>query len=163
MAVDIFLVIEGIDGESQDDVYKDKIDVLAWNWGMTQSGTTHMGQGAGGGKVNVSDITFTKKVDRATPPLLKACTSGKHIPNATLIVRKAGGDAPVEYFKLKMTTVIVTSYQTGGSRDGLDRIEETLSFNFREFVVTYTLQEDSGVGGAGDDAGWNIAENKEAA
>jgi type VI secretion system secreted protein Hcp len=162
MAVDIYLVVDGIKGESQDDVYKDEIDVLAWNWGMTQSGTTHMGPGAGGGKVNVSDITFTKKVDKATPDLLKACTSGKHINEATLIVRKAGGDSPVEYFKLKMTTVLVTSYQTGGARDGLDRIEETLSFNFREFTVTYTQQEASGTAGASADAGWNIAENKAA-
>lgn len=162
MAVDIFLIIDGIKGESQDAVYPDEIDVLAWNWGMTQSGTTHMGAGAGGGKVNVSDITFTKKVDKATPDLLKACTSGRHINEATLVVRKSGGDSPIEYFKLKMDTVIVTSYQTGGARDGLDRIEETLSFNFREFTVTYTQQEASGAAGASADAGWNIAENRAA-
>ena len=34
-----------IKGETQIKEFKDKggIDVLSWNWGMTQSGTTHMG------------------------------------------------------------------------------------------------------------------------
>ena len=79
MAVDIILLIDGIKGETQIKEFKDKggIDVLSWNWGMTQSGTTHMGPGGGSGKVNVSDVTFTKYLDLSTPDLLKACTSGR--------------------------------------------------------------------------------------
>jgi type VI secretion system secreted protein Hcp len=46
MAVDMFLELEGIKGEAQDGKHKDKIDVLAWSWGMSQSGSTHAGSGS---------------------------------------------------------------------------------------------------------------------
>ncbi|MDO5603712.1 MAG: type VI secretion system tube protein Hcp [Paracoccus sp. (in: a-proteobacteria)] len=162
MAVDIFLKLSNnIKGESQDDTYRDNIDVLAWAWGMTQSGTTHLGPGGGSGKVNVSDISLTKYVDLASNDLIKRCTNGEHIENGELIVRKSGGQAPVEYFRLKMKQIMITSYNTGGSKDGLDRIQETLTLNFRAFEITYTLQEASGAAGAEAVAGWDIAENKE--
>jgi len=162
MSVDIFLKLSNnIKGESQDSTYKDNIDVLAWQWGMTQSGTTHIGAGAGGGKVNVSDIAITKYVDLASNDLIKRCCSGEHIESAELIVRKAGGKSPVEYFKLKMEMVMITSYQTGGSKDGLDRIQENLTLNFRRFEITYTLQEESGASGASTPTGFDIAANAE--
>lgn len=162
MAVDIFLQLaNGIKGESQDATHKDEIDVLAWNWGLTQSGTTHVGGGGGGGKVEVADITLTKYVDLASNDLIKRATSGEHIKDGKLIVRKSGGGAPVEYFIIDMENVMITSYQTGGSKDGLDRIQETLTLNFRKFQVTYTLQEDSGVAGPQSSTGWDIAENQE--
>ena len=149
MAVDIFLKLSNnIKGESQDDTHRNEIDVLAWNWGLTQSGTTHVGSGGGGGKVNVQDITLTKYVDLATNDLIKRCTSGEHIENGELIVRKSGGAAPVEYFRIKMENIMITSYATGGSKDGLDRIQETLTLNFRKFEVAYTLQEETGAAGA---------------
>ncbi|RJE81923.1 Hcp family type VI secretion system effector [Paracoccus onubensis] len=162
MAVDIFLKLSNsIKGESQDDTHRDEIDVLAWNWGLTQSGTTHIGSGGGGGKVNVQDITLTKYVDLATNDLIKRATSGEHIENGELIVRKSGGTTPVEYFRIKMENIMITSYNTGGAKDGLDRIQETLTLNFRKFEVLYTLQEDSGAAGAETMSGWDIAENKE--
>jgi hypothetical protein len=77
MAVDMFLVLEHADlkGETQDTTYKDKggIDVLAWSWGMSQSGTFHVGGGSGAGKVNVQDISITKYVDKASPILMLFC------------------------------------------------------------------------------------------
>ncbi|MEJ6402996.1 Hcp family type VI secretion system effector [Yoonia sp. 2307UL14-13] len=162
MAVDIFLKLSNnIKGESQDSVHMDEIDVLAWNWGLSQSGTTHVGSGGGGGKVNVQDISLTKYVDLASNDLIKRCTSGEHIENGELIVRKSGGTAPVEYFRIKMENIMITSYATGGSKDGLDRIQENLTLNFRKFEVAYTLQEESGAAGAESLAGWNIAENVE--
>ena len=161
MAVDIFLKLSNsIKGESQDTTHKDNIDVLAWSWGLTQSGTTHVGAGGGGGKVNVQDISMTKYVDLASNDLIKRCTSGEHIESAELIVRKSGGKAPVEYFRIKMNTVMITSYMTGGSKDGLDRIQETLTLNFRKFEITYTLQEESGAAGPESTAGWDIAGNE---
>ena len=162
MAVDIFLKLSNnIKGESQDDVHADEIDVLAWNWGLSQSGTTHVGSGGGGGKVNVQDISLTKYVDLASNDLIKRCTTGEHIENGELIVRKSGGAAPVEYFRIKMENIMITSYATGGSKDGLDRIQENLTLNFRKFEVAYTLQEASGAAGAESLAGWDIAKNTE--
>jgi len=53
MAVDMFLKIDDIEGESVDDVHAGEIDILSWSWGMSQSGTTHTGPGGGAGKVNL--------------------------------------------------------------------------------------------------------------
>ena len=90
MSVDMFLKIKGVDGESADSVHAKEIDVSSWSWGMSQSGTTHVGRGGGAGKVSVQDITITKYIDKATPNLIKACCNGKHFDEAVLTVRKAG-------------------------------------------------------------------------
>lgn len=161
MAIDCFLKLENnIVGESQDDKHKDWIDILEWNWEMTQSGTTHMGMGGGGGKVNVEDIYITKYVDKATHDLIKRCCSGEHISKGQLVVRKSGGAAPVDYLKIDLEDIMITSYQTGGSKDGLDRVQEHLTLNFRRFQVTYTLQQEDGLSGPENVAGWEIAENR---
>lgn len=160
MAVDILLKIDGIKGESVIDGHEGEIDVIAWSWGMTQSGTTHTATGGGGGKVNVSDITFTKLVDIATADLIKACTSGRHIKKAELVVRKAGGAKSIEYLKITMEEVLVSSYNTGGSNDDLDRVQETLSFNFARFNMEYTQQDEKGGKKGSTKAGWDIAKNK---
>ena len=162
MAIDCYLKLSnGIKGESQDSAHKDWIDVMSWNWGMMQSGTTHMGGGAGGGKVSVQDINFTKFVDAATHDLIKRCCDGEHIDEGELVVRKAGGSNPLDYMIIKMKTIMITSYQTGGMKDGLDRVQESLTLNFREFTVTYTKQNDKGAPDGESTAGWNIAEGVE--
>src|SRR6266436_6443220 len=101
MAVDMFLKIDDIKGESLDHAHKDEIQVLSWSWGMTQSGATHEGAGSGAGKVNVQDLTFSHYVDTSSPNLIKFCCNGKHFKTALLTVRKAGGDKQVEYVKIK--------------------------------------------------------------
>ncbi|HDS5282244.1 TPA: type VI secretion system receptor/chaperone Hcp, partial [Escherichia coli] len=55
MAVDMFIKIGDVKGESKDKTHAEEIDVLAWSWGMSQSGSMHMGGGGGAGKVNVQD------------------------------------------------------------------------------------------------------------
>lgn len=158
MAVDMFLKLDGIDGESQDATHAKEIDVLAWSWGASQSGTTHMGQGGGGGKVNVQDLSITKYVDSATNNLLQRTFDGKHIKEATLVVRKAGG-TPLEYLTIKMTDVMVSSVSTGGS-GGEDRLTENVVLNFSKVEIIYKPQKEDGSADADKLAGWDIAENK---
>lgn len=160
MSVDMFLKIDGIPGESTDDKHKNEIDVLSWSWGMQQSGTRQAGPGGGSGKVSISDMTFSKYVDKATHNIIAACASGKHIAEALLTVRKAGGDSQVEYMKITMKEIIVSSYSTGGNKDGLDRVEESVTLNFAEFKVEYTEQTKEGTPGSTVSAGWNMATNK---
>lgn len=156
MAVDIILKLDGVTGESLIDGHVDEIDILAWSWGMTQSGTTHMGPGAGSGKVNVQDITMTKYVDLATNDLIKKCCDGTHIATASLFVRKAGGASPIEYLKIHFTEILISSYSTGGSEDGLDRVQETFSMNFAKFTMDYTKQDATGAEAGSASAGWDI-------
>ena len=158
MAVDIFLLLDKIKGESVDDKHKGSIDILQWSWGMSQSGTTHLGPGGGSGKVNVNDMSVTKYVDMATHELLKSCATGTHIASGELIVRKAGA-VPLEYLKIKMTDILISSYQTGGSGDGMDRVMETVTMNFAKYEVTYASQKNDGSKGPEGTAGFDIAKN----
>jgi len=157
MAVDMFLKIEGIDGESVDKAHAGEIDVLSWSWGMSQSGSAHLGGGGGAGKVNVQDLSFTHYVDKSSANLALFCCNGKHVPEVMLTVRKAG-ENPLEYLKVKMTDVLISSVSTGGS-GGEDRIAETVGLNFAQFNVTYTPQKRDGTGDAAVEMGWSIEQN----
>ncbi|GAA5167575.1 type VI secretion system tube protein Hcp [Viridibacterium curvum] len=158
MAVDMFIKIGDIKGESKDEKHADEVDVLAWSWGLSQSGTAHHGTGAGAGKVNVQDLSLTKWVDKSSTALLLAACKGTHIKEAKLTVRKAG-DKPLEYIKITLTDVLVSSVQTGGS-GGEDRLTENVVLNFAKFKVEYTEQLATGAGGAATTAAWDIPANK---
>jgi len=128
-------LIPEIKGESTDKEHKDQIDVLAWSWGMANSGTTHVG-GAGGVRLaSFQDLSLTKYVDKASPALMQKCANGGHLTTATLIVRKAGA-SPVEYIKIKLEEVLVSGVATGGS-GGEDRLTENVSLNFGKVSLTY--------------------------
>ena len=160
MAVDMFLKIEGVDGESTDSSHKGEIDILAWSWGLSQSGTTHMGGGGGAGKVNVQDISVTKWIDKASPNLMKYCCNGKHFKEALLTVRKAG-EKPLEYIKIKLNDLIISSVSTGGS-GGEDRLTENVTLNFGKVGFEYQPQKaDGSKDGGAIPMVWNIKENKE--
>lgn len=157
MAVDMFLKCTDLPGESVDSVYKGSIDVLAWSWGMSQSGTTHAGPGAGSGKVNVQDLSLTKWVDKASPKLQLFCCNGTHIKEALLVVRKAG-EKPLEYIKITMSDIIVTSVSTGGS-GGEDRLTENVALNFATVKFEYTPQKIDGSGDTAVPYTWKISQN----
>jgi type VI secretion system secreted protein Hcp len=157
MAVDMFMKIDGITGESKDDAHADEIDVLAWSFGATQSGSAHMGGGGGAGKVNVQDLSFTKYVDKSSTDLMLFCCNGKHVSECVLTVRKAG-EEPVEYMKVTMTDVLISSFQTGGS-GGQDRLTENVSLNFAKFDIEYTPQKEDGSADAPTTMGWDIEKN----
>jgi type VI secretion system secreted protein Hcp len=157
MAVDMFLKMDPLKGESKDSTHKQEIDVLAWSWGMSNSGSAHVGGGAGAGKVNVQDLSFTKYVDNSSPDLMLACCNGKHFDSALLTVRKAG-ETPLEYLKITLTEILVTSVSTGGS-GGEDRLTENVSLNFAKVKVEYAEQTATGGTGNKPSMGWNIASN----
>lgn len=161
MASDMFLKFEGgspIEGESRDSKHAKEIDVLAWSWGMSQSGSSHYGSGSGAGKVAVQDLSVTKYVDSSTHALLGFCCTGDHFDKATLVVRKAGGSEPVEFLKITMEQVLITSISTGGS-GGEDRLTENISLNFAKYKLEYTPQDEKGKAGAVKEQGWDIAQN----
>lgn len=162
MALDMFLLFAdsaAIKGETQDKVYESKgaIDILAWSWGMSQSGSFHGGGGGGAGKANFQDISVTKYVDKSTSNLMLCCATGKHIDEATLIVRKAG-TKQLEYIKIKMEEVMVTSLSTGGS-GGEDRLTENVSLNFAKVTYSYLPQKKDGTLDAAIDFKYDIASN----
>lgn len=160
MAIDAFIKIDDLVGDSQDDKHAKEIEVLSWSWGMSQLGSTHSGQGGGSGKVSVQDLSFVKRIDASSPNLIQMCCSGKHFTQALLTVRKAGGKTPVEYLKIKLEDLIVSNYSTGGSGEGGEIIHENVTLNFARFTVTYTPQDKAGAAMGAINAQYDIQKNK---
>ena len=158
-AVDYFLKFDGIKGESADAKHKDEIDIESWSWGETQSRSGGSGGGAGAGKVAMQDFHFVMKLNKASPALMQACATGKHIKVATLTSRKAGKEQQ-EYLIIKMSDVLVSSYQTGGSEGGDVVPIEQVSINFSKIEVEYKPQKPDGSLGTGVFFKYDLKSNK---
>ncbi|HEX8615284.1 MAG TPA: type VI secretion system tube protein Hcp [Telluria sp.] len=139
---DIFLKVEGasqglIKGEARDAGHHDEIDVLAWNWGM-EGNRIH---GPGSHKTAVSELKITKRVDKASTALMAALRSNEVIKKATLMVRKAGGAGPVEYYMITMERARITALlQRGGDSADPSALNEEVSIAFSKFAVEYKPQ-----------------------
>jgi len=157
-AVDYFLKIEGIEGESQDSKHKGEIDVLSWSWGESNAGSHAGGGGGGSGKVVMQDFHFVMTVNKAAPKLMLACATGEHIKKATLVCRKAGKDQQ-EFLKYTFTDMLVSSYQTGGSQ-GQVMATEQISMNYAKIEVEYKEQKADGTLGGAVKAGYDLKQMK---
>jgi type VI secretion system secreted protein Hcp len=144
-AVDYFLKIDGIQGESQDKVHKNEIQIESFSWGQTNAGTAATGGGMGAGRVQMQDFHFVMGVNKASPKLILACATGEHIKNAILVCRKAGKEQQ-EYLKITFSDLLISSYQTGGS--GVVPTDQ-ISFNYSKLEYEYKEQKADGtLGGA---------------
>jgi len=158
MAVDYFLKIDGIPGESEDAKHKNEIDLESWSWGETNSGSHAGGGGGGAGKVSMNDFNFVMRVNKASPKLFLACASGQHIKEALLTCRKAGKDQQ-EYLKIKFNDLLVSTYQTGGSSGDVVPAEQ-IALNFSKIEVNYAPQKADGSLDSPVVHNWNLKENK---
>jgi hypothetical protein len=91
------------------------------------------GPSASAAKVKAHDLSFTQKVNKASPLLLKACATGKHFPAVKIIARKAG-KGQQEFLVIKMQDVIITSVQDTPSGGGGKQPQEHVSLNFAKIV-----------------------------
>ena len=157
-AVDYFLKIDGIDGESLDSKHKGEIEVLSFSFGAQNGGTFAMGSGGGAGKVHIHDITFVSHVNKASPKLFLACCNGQHISKVSLTLRKAGKDQQ-EYLKIQMNDVLVSSFQTTGSESSVIPTEQ-FSLNFAKIEFDYKEQKSDGTLGGSVKVAWDLKQNK---
>ena len=157
MAVDMFLKIDGIDGESTDDKHRNEIEVESYSWGLSQTGAAVGGGGAGAGKVQFQDFHFTTQVSKASPNLFIKCASGEHIKGAVLTCRKAG-ENPQEFMHIKMNDVLISSYQNGGGGGTVPT--DQVSFNFAKIEFSFTPQSLDGKLLPAVNAGWDLKLNK---
>jgi type VI secretion system secreted protein Hcp len=142
MASDTFAKIGTIQGESTDVKHKNEIDVLAWSWGVTQSGSMAYGGGGGTRKASFVDFSFSHHIDKASPLLMKACANGTHIPDATITVRKAGKDQQ-EYLIIKMTDVLIMSVAMSVAEGATDTAE-VVTVQFAKVDFEYKPQKADG-------------------
>lgn len=156
-AVEYFVKIDGIDGESQVKGHEKEIDVESWSWGETQTGTLAFGGGAGAGKVQMQDFHFTMQMSKASPKLFLACATGQHIKQAYLTGVR-GGEVSLNFLKWTLSDVLISSYQTGGASESLPM--ESMSMAFAKIEVEYTVQSATGGPGETVKAGWDLRLNQ---
>jgi type VI secretion system secreted protein Hcp len=138
-AVDAFLKLEGVPGESSKPGHTGQIEIYSWSFGVTHpaaaAATMSRSQGGGSGKVSLHEFTITKVVDSASPALFRSSTNGQHYPRAVLYVRKAGGEQQ-PYLVYTFTNVMVTSVKPGGA-GGEGHATETITFAYEAMSVSY--------------------------
>ncbi len=160
MATDFFLKIEGIKGESTDAKHKAEIEVESFSWGETNPhDRSSRAGGHGAGRVSWQDLHFTKLVDTASPLIALGCATGEHYKEATLTVRKQGGEQQ-DYYKIKLTDVLVSSYQCGGSNGSNSVPVDQFALNFAKINFDYFTQDKTGKLGSPTKMGWDLSQNK---
>jgi len=155
VAIDIFAKLGDIKGESLDDKHKDEIEVLSWSWGVT-NGVSVSGTGAGQGKASFHDLSFTHKIDKASPVLMQACATGVHLKEATITHRKAG-KGQQEFLVIKMNDVIITAVADEESKNDS---AETVSLTFAKVDLEYRPQKADGSLDAGIHFKYDLKTNK---
>jgi type VI secretion system secreted protein Hcp len=159
-ASDFYLKIDGIDGESTSDQHAGEIEILSFSWGVSNSGSMSSGSGGGAGKASFQDISFVRRLDKASPKLMLACATGQHIPSAILVCRKSGGDGRSEaYYKITLNDILVSSVSTSGNSGG-DLPTESFSLNFAKIEWEYVPLSVDGVPEEPVRAGFNVLLNE---
>ncbi len=158
LAVDMFLKIEGIEGESTAaGGHGDWIEIESFSWAASRPSTS-TGRTRGGGRTSFSDMSVVKKVDAASPNLYLACASGKHYPSATLQIRKAG-EGPVPYMEYRLENVRISSVSVSTSESSAEPVEE-VTLSYGKIVWTYTPADATRRGGSVEKS-WNLEANRE--
>ncbi|MBL8473010.1 MAG: type VI secretion system tube protein Hcp [Rhodocyclaceae bacterium] len=158
MAVDSFLKIDGIKGESQDHKHKDEIDVISWSWGASNPSTASTGGGLGAGKVSFQDLHFSHYYDKSSAPLMLACANGTHIKEIKLYNRKQGKDQQ-EYLTVTLSDCLITNCQVSDGGTSQLPIEQ-VGIAYSKVAIEYKAQKPDGTLDAPVKMGWDVKQNK---
>jgi type VI secretion system secreted protein Hcp len=161
MAIDVYLQIDGIKGESMDDRHKDWIECKSVGWGVIQpkSATSSTGGGHTAERCEYTELAINKLADLSSPVLLQTCSSGKTIPKAKLEFMRADGQGErVKYFEIELENVLIGSVQSAVSEG--DFMSENVGLKFSKVKFKYTQQKIGGGAGGNTSGGWDLASNK---
>lgn len=140
MAVDFFLDLGDIKGESLDDKHKNQITVMSFSWGASQTTSVSGSGGSGAGKASLADLSIMKNYDVASSPLYKALLLGQHLPTGTLTAVKSGGSGD-PFLTITLSELFVTSIQVSGSSEVP---MESVSFSYNHIKTEYAQQDETG-------------------
>ncbi len=158
MTIDYFLKIDEIPGESQDAKHKGEIEVGTWSWGETATMPTAPGTGGAAGKVTIQPLTLTSRISKASPLLMLACASGRHIKNAVLTARR-GGKGQAEFLTITLGDVLVSSFQTASGGEDGSPLVDSISLNFGTIRVEYRETKPDGTVGSPVIFAWDAKRN----
>jgi type VI secretion system secreted protein Hcp len=154
----VFLQLEGIEGEATAERYSKQIEIVSWSWGVSNPTTARAtrGGGAASGRASVGELQLMKATDAATPKLFQNAASGKHIPKGVLIVLRGNDAGGFPYLRITLEDVVVTALQLSA---GGDRPTESVSLGFTRVVIEYRTTDASGKPSSWISAGWDLATN----
>jgi type VI secretion system secreted protein Hcp len=153
-----FLDLDGIEGESQDSQYQNKIALQSFSWGATNNSSYVSGTGSGIGKGQIQDISCSKFCDKASLKLMERSVNGKPITSGKLSLLKQSGDTKIPYLELELTDIVVTSFQTSASGDGQLPME-AFTLHFVQVKSHYKPQGNEGDPSGNIDFGWHLQQN----
>src|ERR1700690_3203532 len=115
---EMFLKLDGIDGESLDEAqptaHKDEIEIKTWTWNTECKVLWEMNQGGQSTKAEFGSIKIDKLCDKAPVNLYKCCVTGKHIPGGKITCRKNDGDQKIEYLVVHMKDIMISHVEFQG-------------------------------------------------
>ncbi|MEW6369726.1 MAG: type VI secretion system tube protein Hcp [Pseudomonadota bacterium] len=161
MAIDVYLQIDGIKGESTDDKHKDWIECLSVHWGIVQprNGSSSSAGGHTAERAELTEIQVAKLADLSSPILMQTCAAGKTIPKARLEFMRADGQGDrVKYFEIELENILI-GHVAPGIEPG-DILNERVGLKFSKVKWKYTQQKVSGGSGGSTAGGWDCATNK---
>ncbi|MGK5027459.1 Hcp family type VI secretion system effector [Janthinobacterium sp. RB2R34] len=161
MAIDAYLQIDGIKGESADSAHQGWIELTSAHMGVTQprSATASTGGGHTAERCEHRSISISKLVDIASPILMQVCSMGKTIPKAKLEFMRADGDGkPVKYYEVELENVMIANMDQVASEGGL--LHDDIGLRFSKVKWKYTQQKIGGGAGGNTAGGWDLACNK---
>ena len=156
MAVDYFLKLDGIQGESVDDKHKDEIQIMSFSWGGSQTSSVSGTGGSGAGKVDLSDFSIMINFDKATPKFFKSMCAGTHIKTGELSAIKSGADGK-PYLKVDFKELFVSSLQISASSE-IPTV--SVSFTYNEIKMNYSVQDEQGNLKSTGDVTYDLKTNK---
>jgi type VI secretion system secreted protein Hcp len=161
MAIDVYLQIDGIKGESTDSAHKDWIECKSVQWEVLQpkSATASTGGGHTAERCEHKDIVLTKIADLATPLLLQNCSSGKTIPKATFEFLRADGKGDrIKYFTIELTNLLISDVTPSVTEGSV--LTESVSLKYSQVKWKYVQQKIGGGSGGNTSGGWDLSTNK---
>jgi type VI secretion system secreted protein Hcp len=153
---DIHLKLADINGDSTSAQHAGEIAVESWTWGVANASPAPGGGGGGVGRARFTDLSFTHRVDRASPHLWRACTTGQHIRDAVLSVARPGSGAQ-DYVTIKLSTVSVTSVAMTDARADAQIPLESVNLAFAKVEYSYRPQNPNGSLGAAVEFKFDLA------
>lgn len=173
MALDAFIQIEGIEGESTDDKHKNWIEVDAYYLGCKQasSGKVSTGGSMTASRAELKPFIFTHVIDKATPKLQEACAKGSNLKKVTFDVCRATPGGETVFFEVTMVNATVTRSELSGSAtntsvgdsilpSGTDLPTEEVELLPMKITWKYTETKKDGSKGGSIEANWDQSLNK---
>lgn len=140
MAVDLFLKLDTIKGESTDSKHTEEIEIDSFSFGQASELGRDTGQRAG--RVSMQDFHFVMSLNKATPQLMLKCAKGEHIAEGLLTMRQVGGQQ-IEFLKIKFSDIIISSFQNAASEADIFP-KDQFSLWFGKIEFSYYRQNATG-------------------